>query len=154
MHNQTDCCLSCLRDKDVFLPAYSQLPAQLPASICWFEGFPTPTANGLPAARPPGPRGPAFGARPLGPPAMGAPPMGAPPGGFTQQSQQPPGAGFAPPQQSIGRPGFAPPGMYCPEAQYRAHSTWLLSSIHRCCEHNASKFASACNTKLPKQPRL
>ena len=76
------------------------------------EGFPTPTANGLPAARAPGPgpRGPAFGARPLGPPSAGAPPMGAPPGGFTQHSQQAPGGGFAPQQQSIGRPGLAPPG--------------------------------------------
>lgn len=81
-------------------------------SFLLLEGFPSPTANGLPAVRPPGPgpRGPAFGARPLGPPSAGAPPMGAPPGGFTQQSQQAPGGGFAPQQQSIGRPGLAPPG--------------------------------------------
>ena len=103
-------------------------------------GFPTPTANGLPGARPPGPRGPAFGARPVGPPAMGAPPMSAPPGGFTQQTPQAPGSGFAPPQQFIGRPGMAPPGTVVPMqmiglevkplAYFGPHSTWAAAGTH------------------------
>lgn len=80
-------------------------------------GLPPPTANGIPAARPPGPRTPAFGVRPPGAPGMGPPLLrppqmgGAPPSGGFQPSQQPPGPGFAPQQQTLGRPGFTPPGI-------------------------------------------
>ncbi|KAL3141459.1 hypothetical protein ABBQ32_005024 [Trebouxia sp. C0010 RCD-2024] len=83
-------------------------------------GLPPPTANGIPAARPPGPRTPAFGVRPPGAPGMGPPLLrppqmgGAPPSGGFQPSQQPPGPGFAPQQQTLGRPGFTPPGAAVP----------------------------------------
>lgn len=74
-------------------------------------GVAQPTANGLPGARPAGPRVPAFGVRPPGPPSMG-PPGQAPLGRLPQSpaASQVPSTGFPPQQQMLGRPGLVPPG--------------------------------------------
>ena len=85
----------------------------------FIAGLAPPQANGIPGARPAGPRVPSFGVRPGGPPSLGVSPPQSP------AAPQTPGGSFPPQQQTLGRPGLVPPGNICP----------LLQILHKSCLH-------------------